>query len=150
MNVLVDALPLSDIDLPETMQPSEPALNESYSVAQFYMLADNVTGVLALGSFSASNFSAFQYSLLDGLVKLKTLGATQLLVDVVSSKYRLSCNVSYNLPDSRQIMGEVSNILRKSTTLEIVIIRLYLYRACECSASKLKACWLLMTDKVAA
>ncbi|KAJ3735806.1 hypothetical protein DFJ43DRAFT_1212282, partial [Lentinula guzmanii] len=85
MNVFIDALPLSDIDLPEVMQPSEPALNESYSVAQFYMLSDNITGVLALGSFSAANFSAFQYSLLDGLVKLKSLGATQLLVDVTNN-----------------------------------------------------------------
>ncbi|KAJ3847185.1 hypothetical protein EV368DRAFT_51615 [Lentinula lateritia] len=85
MNVLVDALPLSNIDLPEIMQPSKPALNESYSVAQFYMLDDNVTGVLALGSFSAANFSAFQHSLLDGLVKLKSLGATQLLVDVTNN-----------------------------------------------------------------
>lgn len=83
MNVLVDALPLSDIDLPEIMQPG-PALNESYSVAQFYLLPDNSTGVLALGSFSTANFSAFQHSLLDGLVELKSLGATQLLVDVVS------------------------------------------------------------------
>ncbi|KIK67323.1 hypothetical protein GYMLUDRAFT_69508 [Collybiopsis luxurians FD-317 M1] len=85
MNVLVDALPLTDIDLPEVMQPSEPALNESYSVAQFYMLADNVTGVLALGSFSAANFSAFQHSLLDGLEKLRSLGATRLLVDVTNN-----------------------------------------------------------------
>ncbi|KAJ3909178.1 hypothetical protein F5879DRAFT_792150 [Lentinula edodes] len=85
MNVLVDALPLSNINLPEIMQPSKPALNESYSVAQFYMLDDAVTGVLALGSFSAANFSAFQHSLLDGLVKLKSLGATQLLVDVTNN-----------------------------------------------------------------
>ncbi|KAE9411367.1 hypothetical protein BT96DRAFT_1011195 [Gymnopus androsaceus JB14] len=84
MNVLVDALPLSDIDLPEIMQPG-PALNESYSVAQFYLLPDNSTGVLALGSFSTANFSAFQHSLLDGLVELKSLGATQLLVDVTNN-----------------------------------------------------------------
>ncbi|KAJ4483317.1 hypothetical protein J3R30DRAFT_3285060 [Lentinula aciculospora] len=85
VNVLVDALPLSDIDLPEVMQPSEPALNESYNVAQFYMLNDNATGVLALGSFSAANFSAFQHSLLDGLVKLKSLGSTRLVVDVTNN-----------------------------------------------------------------
>ena len=84
INVILDAVPLSDIDLPEHLQPSLPASNQSYSVAQFYLLNDNVTGVLALGSFSAKNFSAFGESLLNGLLDLKASGAKQLIVDVVS------------------------------------------------------------------
>ncbi|KAF8967856.1 hypothetical protein BDZ97DRAFT_1801579 [Flammula alnicola] len=83
MNVMLDALPLTDIDLPEHLQPSMPALNQSYSVAQFYMLNDNITGVLALGSFSARNFTAFGISLLTGLQGLKTAGAERLIVDVI-------------------------------------------------------------------
>ncbi|KAJ7924911.1 hypothetical protein B0H13DRAFT_1976670 [Mycena leptocephala] len=67
------------------LQPTTVALNESYSVAQFYLLNDNITGVLALGSFSAANFSAFMGSLLDGLQELKSLGATRLIVDVVGA-----------------------------------------------------------------
>jgi hypothetical protein len=91
VNVLLDATPLTDIDLPETMQPSNPALNQSYSVAQFYILDDNTTGVLALGSFSAPNFTAFQNSLLDGLVELKARGATKLIVDVVCRNLYNDC-----------------------------------------------------------
>jgi len=83
MNVLLDGLPLTDIDLPEYLQPAMPALNQSYGVAQFYMLSDNLTGVLALGSFSAKNFTLFGESLLGGLLGLKAAGAKQLIVDVV-------------------------------------------------------------------
>lgn len=62
-----------------------PALNQSYSVAQFYILNDNITGVLALGSFSAENYTAFGLSLLTGLQELKTAGAERLIVDVVGT-----------------------------------------------------------------
>ncbi|KAF8161177.1 hypothetical protein B0H34DRAFT_781781 [Crassisporium funariophilum] len=85
MNVLLDGTPLSDISLPELLQPKVPALNQSYSVAQFYLLNDNITGVLALGSFSAKNFTAFGLSLLAGLQELKDSGATQLIVDVTNN-----------------------------------------------------------------
>ncbi|KAF5370878.1 hypothetical protein D9758_002013 [Tetrapyrgos nigripes] len=85
VNVLLDATPLTDIDLPQKMQPPNPALNESYSVAQFYLMNDNTTGVLALGSFSAPNFMVFQASLLAGLVELKARGARKLIVDVTNN-----------------------------------------------------------------
>ncbi|KAF7361810.1 hypothetical protein MVEN_00525200 [Mycena venus] len=85
INVMLDATPLSDVDLPEELLPLPVALNESYSVAQFYLLNDNITGVLALGSFSAANFTAFMGSLLDGLQELKSLGATHLVVDVTNN-----------------------------------------------------------------
>ncbi|KAJ3516434.1 hypothetical protein NLJ89_g1137 [Agrocybe chaxingu] len=85
MNVIMDGGPLTDIDLPEHLQPAMPALNESYSVAQFYMLKDNVTAVLALGSFSARNFTLFGSSLLAGLQKLKADGAQRLIVDVTNN-----------------------------------------------------------------
>ncbi|KAJ7072240.1 hypothetical protein C8F01DRAFT_1044732 [Mycena amicta] len=84
INVLVDASPLWDVELPEELLPALPALNQSYSVAQFYLL-DNSTGVLALGSFSAANFTAFMESLLDGLAELKALGASRLIVDVTNN-----------------------------------------------------------------
>jgi len=84
MNVLVDGMPLTDIELPEHLQPNVPALNESYSVAQFYLLKDNTTGVLALGSFSAANLTIFGQSLVSGLLELKAKGAETLVVDVVS------------------------------------------------------------------
>lgn len=85
MNVIVDAIPPTDIKLPEELQPTTQALNESYSVAQFYLLDDEVTGVLALGSFSAQSFETFQSSLLSGLNGLKALGAKRLVVDVTNN-----------------------------------------------------------------
>lgn len=92
MNVMLDTLPLTDIDLPEHLQPKLPALEQSYSVAQFFMLNDNRTGVLALGSFSAKSFSAFGHSLLNGLQELRARGAKNLIVDVVSMLC-LNCSV---------------------------------------------------------
>lgn len=85
LNVILDAVPLGDIDLPETMQPGLTPLNSSYSVAEFYMLQDNKTAVLALGSFSAKNFTRFGESLLNGLLELKEAGAKRLVVDVTNN-----------------------------------------------------------------
>ncbi|KAG6886018.1 hypothetical protein C0993_006134 [Termitomyces sp. T159_Od127] len=85
MNVILDGIPMSDIKLPEELQPPMPSLNQSYSVAQFYLLKDHVTGVLALGSFSAENFTIFGQSLLHGLQELKAKGATHLIVDVTNN-----------------------------------------------------------------
>lgn len=106
VNVIMDGTPLLDIDLPEALEPSMPPLNESYSVAQFYLLKDNVTGVLALGSFSANNFTAFGLQLLAGLQELKALGAKQLVVDVVRQLFLFPRSL-FIQHLSRQIMEEV-------------------------------------------
>ena len=84
LNVILDTAPPSDVVLPPVLQPSLPAVNGSRSVSQFYMLKDGKTGVMALGSFSDSDFDALLLGMLNGLVSLKSLGATQLIVDVVS------------------------------------------------------------------
>ncbi|TFY58144.1 hypothetical protein EVJ58_g6598 [Rhodofomes roseus] len=87
-NELFDASMAQNIELPAEMTPSSP-LNGSSGVAQFYMLnasvTDAPTGVLMLGSFSASSFNELQSSLLDGLKNLKTEGAEQLIVDVTNN-----------------------------------------------------------------
>ncbi|CAK5281740.1 unnamed protein product [Mycena citricolor] len=82
VNEMLDLAPLINADLPEQMLPTPVALNESYSVAQFYLLEDELTGVLALGSFSAPSFEKFMESLLLGLQALKAGGAERLVVDV--------------------------------------------------------------------
>ena len=84
LNVILDTAPPSDVVLPPVLQPSLPAVNGSRSVSQFYMLKDGKTGVMALGSFSDSDFNTFLLGMLNGLVSLKSLGATQLIVDMVS------------------------------------------------------------------
>ncbi|PPQ84793.1 hypothetical protein CVT25_007425 [Psilocybe cyanescens] len=82
VNVMLDTSPLSDVILPPGLQPSLPAINGSRSVSQFYMLKDGKTGVMALGSFSDSDFNTFLLGMLQGLLSLKSLGAKQLIVDV--------------------------------------------------------------------
>ncbi|KAJ8077341.1 hypothetical protein PM082_001771 [Marasmius tenuissimus] len=89
MNVILDGVPLLDVDLPEVLVPKGGSLNSSYNVAQFYRLGeeeeegDGDVGVLALGSFSTRNFTSFQRSLVEGLEELKGLGVRKLIVDVV-------------------------------------------------------------------
>ncbi|KAJ2913132.1 hypothetical protein MD484_g7281, partial [Candolleomyces efflorescens] len=65
VNVFLDGSPLIKIDLSETLAPSLEPSNSSYSVAEFFMLKDNITGVLALD--------------------LKRAGAEQLIVDVTNN-----------------------------------------------------------------
>ncbi|KAJ6580011.1 hypothetical protein DFH09DRAFT_1260401 [Mycena vulgaris] len=85
VNVIMDTAPLSDVVLPPLLQPSTPALNGSFGVGTFYMQKDGKTGVLALGSFSGADFDVMQDGLLQGLLTLKQMGATQLIVDVTNN-----------------------------------------------------------------
>jgi hypothetical protein len=80
---MLDAAPPSNVILPPALIPTLPVANGSYGVAQFYMLKDKKTGVLALGSFSDPNYFAFVSALVQGLTTLKNQGATKLVVDVV-------------------------------------------------------------------
>jgi len=82
INVMLDTSPLSDVVLPPQLTPTSP-VNGSRNVAQFFLLDDNKTGVLALGSFEDPDFDLLLDSLLTGLINLKSLGANQLVVDVV-------------------------------------------------------------------
>lgn len=84
MNELLDAASQENVELPGELTPPTQ-LNGSWEVARFYMMEDDVTSVLALGSFSASNFDDFQKCLLVGLENLKAKGATQLIVDVTNN-----------------------------------------------------------------
>ena len=85
-NELVDTALARNIALPPEMTPGAP-VKGSEGVAQFFMLNASVvespTGVLMLGSFSASSYAGLQATLLNGLNNLKEKGAEQLIVDVV-------------------------------------------------------------------
>ncbi|KIK68514.1 hypothetical protein GYMLUDRAFT_68368 [Collybiopsis luxurians FD-317 M1] len=82
VNVMLDTTPLSDVALPPALTPTSPALTGSFGSGNFYMQNDNKTGVLALGSFSGDDLDTMLNGLLQGLANLKSLGATQLIVDV--------------------------------------------------------------------
>ncbi|KAL0959839.1 hypothetical protein HGRIS_011515 [Hohenbuehelia grisea] len=94
INVFMDGTPLSNVVLPEELQPLSP-LNGSRNAAQFHMLPDGKTGVLVLGSFSDSSFDGLLNSLLNGLLNLKSLGATQLVVDVTNNGGGFICIAHY-------------------------------------------------------
>lgn len=85
INVALDSSPLSDVVLPPTLQPPATPLNGSFGVGQFFMQSDGKTGVLALGSFSGADFDVMENGLITGLLSLKSLGATQLIVDVTNN-----------------------------------------------------------------
>ena len=86
ISALLDDKPASDVVLPPGLTPAAPVAGSS-GVAQFFVLPDKKTGVLALGSFSANSFDQLQNTLLVGLQSLVSAGTTQLIVDVVSWKY---------------------------------------------------------------
>jgi hypothetical protein len=85
MNVILDSTPQSDVLLPPGLAPPV-GLPGSSGVAQFYLLPDKVTGVLALGSFSATSFADLQNSTLNGLQTLVNQGAKR-LSKLVSCSY---------------------------------------------------------------
>jgi hypothetical protein len=82
VDIMLDTSPLSDVVLPPGLVPQTP-VNGSRNAAQFFLLDDKKTGVLALGSFDDNSLDALSNSFLAGLLNLKSLGATQLVVDVV-------------------------------------------------------------------
>ncbi|KAF5371801.1 hypothetical protein D9758_003452 [Tetrapyrgos nigripes] len=82
VNVMLDSTPLTDVVLPPELTPPDQSLNGSFLAGEFFMLDDGKTGVLALGSFSGDDFDTMESGLLKGLLGLKSLGATQLIVDV--------------------------------------------------------------------
>lgn len=84
VNVMLNTIPLSDVALPPSLIPSVPVVSGGFGSGQFYMQPDNITGVFALGSFGGDTIDAMMSGMLEGLVNLKSLGATQLIVDVVS------------------------------------------------------------------
>ncbi|KAI5120057.1 hypothetical protein M0805_007808 [Coniferiporia weirii] len=83
ISVMLDDKPQTDVVLPPPLQPSTPVAGTG--VAQFYLLKDGKTGVLALGSFEEPDFDTFETTLLSGLQTLVGSGAAQLIVDVTNN-----------------------------------------------------------------
>ena len=84
VNVIRENALILDMSLPSALVPRIKPITASRHAAEFYMLGNNKTGVLALGSFE-DEMRPLMRTFLEGLRALKVLGATQLIIDVVSS-----------------------------------------------------------------
>ncbi|KAJ7240586.1 hypothetical protein C8J57DRAFT_1371544 [Mycena rebaudengoi] len=84
-NVILDTAPFTDVTLPPVLQPSGTPVNGSFNGGAFFLQKDGKTGVLALGSFSSDDFDVMISGLLEGLLNLKRMGATQLIVDITNN-----------------------------------------------------------------
>ncbi|TFK72083.1 hypothetical protein BDN72DRAFT_378506 [Pluteus cervinus] len=67
----------------------------SLGSAQFYMLDDEKTGILVIGSFEDNDWDGFTTGLYNGLMNLKKIGATQLIVDVTNNGGGVVCAAAY-------------------------------------------------------
>ncbi|CDO71106.1 hypothetical protein BN946_scf184844.g110 [Trametes cinnabarina] len=94
LDVMLDTAPLQDVVLPPGLTPQNPLVG-STGVAQFFMLKDKKTGVLALGSFSAGSLDTLNTALLTGLQNLKKQGATKLIVDVSNNGGGFICTAHW-------------------------------------------------------
>ncbi|KAF5371732.1 hypothetical protein D9758_003447 [Tetrapyrgos nigripes] len=91
INVMLDTTPLSDILLPEGLAPPRVLRPGNFRSSGFFMLDDNITGVLALGTFAGDHLGVVEGDLIDGLTSLKSSGATQLMVDLTNNGGGLIC-----------------------------------------------------------
>jgi hypothetical protein len=106
MSTMLDTTPVLDIALPPGLVPQAP-VSGSASVAEFHLLDDGKTGVLALGSFADDDPIELGLALLTGLQNLNKAGATQLIVDVVRTAMNENSFNMLMTTDS-QTMGVVS------------------------------------------
>lgn len=133
VSVLMNTELQTDIVLPPALTPTGPI--SGTGVAEFFLLPDKKTGVLALGSFDEPDFDTFETTLLTGLQALVSQGATQLVVDVVRTVFYspFSCILTNSY---RQTMAEVlfsfgymeGRMLRNHPSGHI---RLHLYSPCK-------------------
>lgn len=80
ISAFIDLTAFANVVLPPFLSPTPLVSN---GTAQFYLQGE--VGILALGSFSTgADYGSWFQILKDGLNKLKTAGATRLIVDVVS------------------------------------------------------------------
>ncbi|KAL0068883.1 hypothetical protein AAF712_004214 [Marasmius tenuissimus] len=121
MNVILDGVPLLDVDLPEVLVPKGGSLNSSLGEEE----GDGDVGVLALGSFSTRNFTSFQRSLVEGLEELKGLGVRKLIVDVTNNGGGYICIahnrnllLPYHLNSKRAYQRYVQQIVGPKSTSE--------------------------------
>ncbi|KIY70218.1 hypothetical protein CYLTODRAFT_488261, partial [Cylindrobasidium torrendii FP15055 ss-10] len=84
--IMLDARNATAIGLPDEYHPTlPPVANATSGVIKSYILAENNTGVMFVGSFSPSNFNAFQYDVVAALDSFKQAGVTNLIIDLTNN-----------------------------------------------------------------
>ncbi|KAF8497585.1 hypothetical protein F5888DRAFT_1794404 [Russula emetica] len=83
--------PSDAIELPSQFQPSLPPINGKARDMVSYLLPDNVTGVLFVGSFQDADIGGFQDDVVTTIISLKVAGATRLLIDLTNNPGGFVC-----------------------------------------------------------
>ena len=73
------------VGLPPRFEPTLPTVNGSEGVIKSYILPDNKTGVMFVGSFEPDDFSQFQIDVQDTINEFQAAGLTQLIVDLTNN-----------------------------------------------------------------
>ncbi|KAI5117463.1 hypothetical protein M0805_004067 [Coniferiporia weirii] len=81
---IVDIAPGNAIDLPQQFQPTLPQVNTSAGVIKSYILPDNETGVMFVGSFEG-DFVQFQTDTVSAMDGFKAAGVSRLLIDLTNN-----------------------------------------------------------------
>ncbi|TFK84989.1 hypothetical protein K466DRAFT_204796 [Polyporus arcularius HHB13444] len=84
-SIVQDVGPKSAVGLPSQFQPSLPTVPGSEGVIKSYILPDNKTGVMFVGSFEPDDFDQFQTDVQDTFTQFQAAGLTQLIVDLTNN-----------------------------------------------------------------
>ncbi|KAF5339039.1 hypothetical protein D9758_014119 [Tetrapyrgos nigripes] len=82
---IIDKSNSSAIGLPEQFLPTIPSVDGSSGVIKNFLLPDNETGVMFVGSFSPDDFDQFQKDTVDAIDSFKAAGVTRLLIDLTNN-----------------------------------------------------------------
>jgi hypothetical protein len=94
---IIDASPKQSIGLPQPFQPTVPIISGQNGVVKSYILSDNKTGVLFVGSFSPASEQSFQQDIVTGVNTFKQRGVTQLIVDLSNNGGGFPSRVAFGL-----------------------------------------------------
>ncbi|KAH8112345.1 hypothetical protein DFH11DRAFT_1511719 [Phellopilus nigrolimitatus] len=81
---IIDIAPANAFDLPPQFQPTLPQVNSSAGVIKSYILPDNETGVMFVGSFEG-DFVQFQTDTVSAMDAFKAAGVSRLLIDLTNN-----------------------------------------------------------------
>ncbi|KAJ3505956.1 hypothetical protein NLJ89_g7141 [Agrocybe chaxingu] len=88
---IIDLSFINPIPLPQAFLPDGVPMPGTSDIIKPYLLPDNETGVIFIGSFVPWDFTGFQQDIVTGITALKTAGATKLLIDLTNNEGGYVC-----------------------------------------------------------